>query len=167
MGDDTYMLKFQLAEKPRQGFSAARQERIVVGILRAVRAGDKRFMDYYYNFEVDKEGECTVTLKCSIGTTKNDLDDLIDLRYEAKTAIEEALGIGYGDEEPEELTVPTFIAWMLGLETKPAFDSRRSMNEAGDVPAPVNAKEYYDALTAHGVYKVNYISDLEKQDKED
>jgi len=167
MSDNTYLLKVQLAQKPGRGFSSAKQERILVDLIRVVAVEHQDFMDTYYNCETDKEGVVTITLKSTVSTDKYALDDLVELRYRVKRGIEKAIGAGYGEVEQEELNIPMSVLWTLGVETRPDGLNRQDRNTMGKETKPVSSRVFREAMRKKGVYEVDYIMDLEKQDKED
>lgn len=163
--DQVYLFKFKLEKKPGRGFSHAKTERIILGLMKKVTLGGQRFLETYFNCEISEEGVGTVTFKFTIEMRNYQLDQLIELRYRAKLAVEQAFGIGYGETKPEKMKVPKFILWVLGIEEKPKDKKERQDKEYETVE--VNTSEYEEAMKNNGVIPVSHIQDLDKQKKED
>ena len=163
--DQVYLFKFKLEAAPGRGFSHAKTERIILGLMKKVTLDGQRFLETYFNCEISEEGIGTVTFKFTIELKKYKLDQLIELRYQAQLAIEQAFGIGYGETRPEKMNVPQFILWVLGIEDKPEDKKDRKEKEYETVE--IDSAIYEEALRNNGVIPVSHIQDLDKQKKED
>jgi hypothetical protein len=169
MGDENnYLLKLN-GDKPFRGMSHAKTEKLIGDMLEQVRLGERRLLEAFYNCEIKKEGEITVTLKANLGTVQADVYDTLELRYRAKEAIERVFGIGFGDAKPSLIQVPNSLLVMLGLKEKPEDfkdlnKSKRDdwLKEMTEIPMD----QYENALKLNGVLTIHYITDLDKQKKD-
>lgn len=173
MGNDkNLILKIELEEKPKVGFSHAKEEAMIMRTLAKVRSDSLPFLDDYFNCEITKEGIANVTLKSNVNFKGSEMvEDLIDMRYKAISAIEQAFGIGFGENIPQEIDIPNFVAAWLDLDQEPIaeddFKDKKKRRAWENKTVKVALDAYKAGLRYNGLIPIKFIQDLDKQKKED